>query len=358
MDLNMKKYSLLVSYLVLATSLVSPSLAQKEPPAVYSQNPQANNVFLKAREYYAKGDPRTGGKLANCREAIKLYQQAVEKDPSFALGYVELSRAWLGLGYSDPDGGTNEEILPPARAAALKAVELDPRLAEAHLGLASLSYNIDFDWQRAEREYKLALQLQPDNARANNAYAAFLSSMGKFREALEYAVKADSLMPSMAVDINFARIYYAMHRYDKAEDYCKKALARQDNVLGHFFLGLIRVAEEQYDKAIPELEIAAAGHNGGATAGLGYGYAMAGQKDRALEVLAKLNAGRDSGLIVDYRIAAVHLALGDKDRAIEWLNKSYNDRENWMNQLKVDPVMDPLRSDLRFKALMQKIHFS
>ena len=93
-------------------------------------------------------------------------------------------------------------------------------------------------------------------------------------------------------------------------------------------------------------------------AGLAYGYTMAGQKDRALELLAKLHAGRDSGLIVDYRVAAVHLALGDKDQAIEWLNKSYDDRENWMNQLKVDPVMDPLRSDPRFQELMRKIHFS
>jgi len=351
----MKKRSLIVSYVVLTSVFICPSLAQKGPSAVYSQNPEANALFLKAREYSGKSDPRTGGKLANAREAIKLFEQAVQKDPSFALAYVELSRAWLSLGYSDPDGATNEEILPPARAAAVK---LDPKLPEAHLGLASLSYNVDFDWDRAEREYKLALQLQPDNARANASYAAYLSSMGKFSEALERAVKAEALMPSLTVDLVFARSYYSMRRYAMAEDYCKKALARQDNVLGHFFLGLIRVAEAQYDKAIPEFETAAAGHNGGALAGLAYGYAMAGQKDRALELLAKLRAGRDSGLIVDYRVAAVHLALGDKNQAIEWLKKSYDDRENWMNQLKVDPVMDPLRSDPRFQELMRKLHFS
>ena len=355
----MKKHCLAVSYVVLTAVLICPSLAQKGPSAaVYSQNPEANALFLKAREYSGKSDPRTGGKLANAREAIKLFEQAVQKDPSFALAYVELSRAWLSLGYSDPDGATNEEILPPARAAALKAVELDPKLPEAHLGLASLSYSVDFAWDRAEREYKLALQLQPDNARINAGYAAYLSSMGKFSEALERAAKADALMPSVTVDLVFARTYYSMRRYAMAEDYCKKALAKQDNVLAHFFLGLIRVAEAQYDKAIPEFETAAAGHNGGAMAGLAYGYAIAGQKDRALEILAKLQAGRDSGMIVDYRVAAVHLALGDKDQAIEWLRKSYDDHENWMNQLKVDPVMDPLRSDPRFQELMRKIHFS
>ncbi len=135
----MKKRSLIVSYVVLTSVFICPSLAQKGPSAVYSQNPEANALFLKAREYSGKSDPRTGGKLANAREAIKLFEQAVQKDPSFALAYVELSRAWLSLGYSDPDGATNEEILPPARAAAVKAVELDPKLPEAHLGLASLS---------------------------------------------------------------------------------------------------------------------------------------------------------------------------------------------------------------------------
>src|SRR6266550_9118140 len=137
---SMKKHSLAVSYVVLTAVLICPSLAQKGPSAaVYSQNREANALFLKAREYSGKSDPRTGGKLANAREAIKLFEQAVQKDPRFALAYVELSRAWLSLGYSDPDGATNEEILPPARAAAVKAVELDPKLPEAHLGLASLS---------------------------------------------------------------------------------------------------------------------------------------------------------------------------------------------------------------------------
>lgn len=354
----MKKRYLLFRYVALAAAFVSPCLAQKVPPPAYSKNPDANDFFLKAREYSEKSDPRTGGKLANAREAIKLYEEAVRKDPNFALAYVELSRAWLSLGYSDPDGATNEEILPPARAAAIKAVELDPKLPEAHLSLAALSYNVDFDWGISDREYKLALQLQPDNARANAGYAAYLSSMGKFTEALEYATKADALMPSLTVDLVFVRIYYSMHRYDKAADYCQKALSTQENVLGHFFLGLIRVAQERYDKALPEFEIAAAGHNGGATAGLAYGYAMSGQKDRARDLLAKLNAGRDSGLIVKYRVAAVYLALGNKDQAIKWLNESYQDRENWMNQLKVDPVMDPLRSDSRFQELMRKMHFS
>jgi tetratricopeptide (TPR) repeat protein len=344
--------------LFLSLAKASPSVAENRPASVYSQNPEANDLFLKAHELFNKSDPRTGGKLANAREAIKLYEKAVAKDPKFVLAYVELSQAWLRLGYSDPDGLTTDQLLPPARAAALKAVEVGPDSAEAHRLLAALSYSADFDWERAEREYKLALGLQPDNADTHASYAAFLSSLGHFSEALEQATKAEQMKPSLATDLLFCRIHYSMRSFDKAAVSCSQSLERQDNVLGHFFLGLIRVAQAQYDMAIPELEKAAAAtNNGGALAGLAYGNAMAGKKDKARELLERLNAGRQSGLIVPYRVAAVHLALGENDRAIEWLQRSYAERDNWMTQLKVDPVMDPLRSDPRFQALMRKMHF-
>jgi len=158
----------------------------------YSKNPEANDLFLRARDYFNKSDPRVaGGKLANAREAIKLYEQAVKKDPNFALAYVELSRAWQRLGYSDPDGASNEEILPPARAALLKALALDNKLTEAHLALAALYFGADYDWEKAEREFKLALQLAPNNAGAHTSYAGYLGSMGRFDEALAEAKKAE-----------------------------------------------------------------------------------------------------------------------------------------------------------------------
>ena len=355
----MKMNRLLVLPVVLGASLVFVSFAHARPGGPYSQNPEANDLFLKAHELFGKSDPRTGGKLANAREAIKLYERAVKKDPQFALAYVELSRSWLRLGYSDPDGLTTDQLLPPARAAARKAVEVDPSLPEAHQQLAALSYNVDFDWDGAEREYRLALRLQPANASTHASYAAFLNSLARFPEALDQAARAEELEPSLATDLVFCRIRYSMHDFARAATDCSKSLSRQDNVLGHFFLGLNLVAEGQYDKAIPELEKAAsAGNNGGALAGLAYGNAMAGKKDRARELLEKLNAGRESGLIVPYRVAAVHLALGDRDKAIEWLRTSYRERDNWMVQLKVDPVMDPLRKDPRFQELMRKMQLS
>jgi tetratricopeptide (TPR) repeat protein len=326
---------------------------------VYSQNSEANALFLKARELMKIGDPHTGGKLSNVRRAIKLFEQAVKKDSKFALAYVELARAWLSLGYSDPDGVPDSITVPHARAAVRQAIEIDPKLAEAHQLLAAISYNLDYDWETADREYRIARELALNSAGLHTSYAAYLSSMGRFSEALTEEAKADAIAPSLTNDVIIGRTYYSMRQWEKAEVYCKKSLAKKDNVLGRVYLGFTYIAEGRYDNALLELE--AAQHfskNAGAAASLAYGYAMAGQADRARELLAKLFSGHDYGTPVAYRMAAVYLALGDKDKAIEWLLKSYTERENWMNQLKVDPVMDPLRSDPRFAALMKTMKFA
>ena len=362
----MKRILRMCSLLGLLTSIYSATpfpiksvaIGQTTAPMIYSQIPEANELFLKAREYYSKSDPRTGGKLANAREAIKLYEQAVKKDPKFALAYVEMSRAWLQLSYSDPDGLSNKEILPHAREALLKGLALDNKLVDAHLVLAGLYYSTDYDWKKAEREYKLVLQLAPNNVSAHTGYAAYLSSMGRFEEALNEAQQANKLMPSRG-DLVLARIYYSMHRYDEAADYCHRGLQKEENVLGHFFLGFIYAAQQRFDEAIPEFQKAAdVSHNAGALSGLAYGLALSGRKDEAHKILNELLTTHKGGVHVPYRLAAVYLALGDKDQAIEYLKKDYEQRGNWMNQLKVDPVMDPLRSDPRFKQLMRLMKFT
>jgi tetratricopeptide (TPR) repeat protein len=347
-----------------SASQVSPQSAnetkrQATGDTVYSKNPEANELFLKARELYGRSDPRiAGGKLANAREAIKLYQQAVKIDPKFALAYVELSRAWLQLGYSDPDGLSNNEIFPPAKAALLKALALDKNLAEAHRVLAALYYNVEYNWESAEREYKFVLQLAPKSSAAHLGYANYLNSMGRFDEAIGEAKKAEELAPSLSTDITLARIYYSKRRYDEAAEYSKASLKKDENVLGHFFLGFIYVAQEKYEEAITEFKTGAGfSNNAGALLGLAYGYAMGSRRDEALKIIEELKATRKEYQIVPYRVAAVYLALGDKDQAIEWLRKDYEQKGNWMNQLKVDPVMDPLRSDPRFKKLMRRMKF-
>ena len=330
----------------------------QQQAVAYSRSLEAHELFLKARDYLNKSDPRTGGTLPNAREAITFYEQAVKADPKFALAFVELSRAWMTLGYSEPDGISNKELLPHAKAAALKAVALDKQMTDAHLALAGLHYSIEYDWANAERAFKLAIQLAPNHATAHGSYAAYLGSMGRFDEALAEANKADELMPSRATDFVLARIYYSMHRYEEATEYSKRSVEKEENLLGHFLLGFVYVAQQQYDEAISEFKRAARfGNNAGALAALAYAYAMGGKKDEALKILDELKTSHQGATIVPYRIAAVYLALGDKDQAIEWLKKDYEVKDNWMNQPKVDPVMDPLRSDPRFQVLLRKMKF-
>jgi tetratricopeptide (TPR) repeat protein len=355
----MLRFIVPMSFAQPASSPPSKANPDTTAPAVYSQNPEANELFLKAREFAKKGNPRVpGGALANAREAVKLYEEAVKKDPKFALAYVEMARAWLSLGYSDSDGMSNEQIVPPAKAALQKALELDENLAEAHLALASVCFSLDYNWEKAEAEYKRALTLRPDNAAAHTSYAAYLGAMGRFDDAVAEAKKGAELAPSGMADITLARIYYSMRHYDQAADYCLTSLKKEDNVLGHFFLGFIYVAQQKRDEAIAEFQKATTySKNGGALAGLAYGYAVSGRKEDAEKIINELKRGTGSGLIVPYRLAAVYVALGDKDQAIEWLKKEYQDRGNWMTQLKVDPVMDPLRSDPRFQDLMRRMKF-
>jgi tetratricopeptide (TPR) repeat protein len=249
-------------------------------------------------------------------------------------------------------------LLPPAKAALLKALSIDNKLTDVHLTLAALYYNLDYDWAGAEREYQLALELAPTNAAAHTGYAAYLGSMGRFAEALNESARADELAPSINNDIIRARLYYSMHRYDEAAGFCMRSLKKGENVLGHFYLGFVYVAQQKYEQAITEFKIGAGfSNNGGALAGLAYGYAMGGRKDDALKIIDELKTTFNGSRIVPYRFAAVYLALGDKDQAIEWLKRDFEARGNWMNQLKVDPVMDPLRSDARFKRLMRQMKF-
>ncbi len=336
---------------------------QSTDAIVYSHNPDANELFLKAREYLRKGDPRMGGPLVNTREAIRLFEQAAEKDPKFALAYAEISRAWMQLAYSVPGGVTNKEALPHAKAAALKAVTLDENLPAAHLALASVHFDFEYDWGKAQREYELVLRLSPNDAAAHSSYATYLGAMGRFTEALAEAERVEKSKPSATTEYTLARIHYWMRDYDKAAEYCRSSLKKEETGVAHFLLGFVYVAQNKTDEAIPELKRAVSmlSNNGGALAALAYAYAMDGKKDEALRIVDELrtkqNRNRAEFVIVPYRLAAVYVALSDKDRAIESLRKDYERRGRWMNNLKVDPVMDPMRSDQRFQELMRKMNF-
>jgi tetratricopeptide (TPR) repeat protein len=248
--------------------------------------------------------------------------------------------------------------LPHSKSAVLKAISIDKNLAEAHIALAGLYYDIEYNREKAEQEYKIAIQLARNNPAGYTGYASFLASMGKFAEGVRAVGKAEEISETISTDITYARIYYSMRNYDKAAEYCKKSLQKGENVLGHFYLGFVFTAQKKFDEAILEFRKAANfSKDGGALAGLAYGYAMGGKREEALKIINELKTTDGGTRLVPYRIAAVYVALNEPNEAIEWLEKDYCVKGNWMNQLKVDPVMNPLRNHPEFIKLLQRMKF-
>lgn len=205
--------------ILLGASRASQADNKSSVPAeiVYSKDPEANRLFVEARKYLEKGNPAMGGALSDVRKSIELFEASIAKDPHFALAYADVSRAWATLGWSAPDGLTNADVLPHVKAAALRAVQLDDQLSAAHLALAAVYYNFEFDWARAEAEFKRAIELAPRDARGHTGYALYLSRMGRFSEALKSAQRASELAQTGVTDRMFMWIYYSMRRYDLAE---------------------------------------------------------------------------------------------------------------------------------------------
>ena len=334
-----------------------PMIATHEPVR-FSHDAEANALFVQAQDSLSHGDPRTGGSFANARQAIALYEQAIAHDPEFALAYVQIARAWLVQGYSSPDAPSTLEIDTHSRSALGRALQINPDLPEAHALAASLYYQSDFDWAAAEREYRWTVEHDPHNAGGHAGYAAFLATMGRFDEALHEAAIAESLRHSPGDAFNRARIQYDMRNYDAAVESCRQALSAQENQAFRFYLGLMLIAQGHEQEAIVELERAAnQGDNVGASLGLAYGYASAHRRDDALRVLGVVRAAHSEDQIVHYRLAAVLLALGNRAGALRELHRERDSRGNWIVQLKVDPVMDPLRTDPQFQALLRDMRF-
>jgi len=339
---------LVASFLVLAS----------EPTEQFmSRNAEAAKLYRKAHELLAHADPRTGGSFDNGREAIRLDGLAVKADPHFAAAYLDIARAYLTLSYSNPGAASDSETVPPMKAALAKALEAGPGFAEAHQLAAAVAYNLDYDWDTADREYRKTLELAPENAAAHVSYANYLCAIGRFDEALEHAKKAESIDSSPTALFTIGRVHYSNRHYGDAEKYFLRSLEKQDNFAVRFYLGLAYLADGRSDDALKELRATTAEKNGGAYAGLAYAYAHVGDARGARTVLDDLFAAQDIGQIVAYRIAAVYMELGDHAHAIKWLNTSYARHENWMAQLNVDPVMDPLRSDPGFQQLLARMRF-
>ena len=321
--------------------LVSPQ------PAV---NPEAHELYLKGLYFWNK---RTEIGL---KKSVEYFEQAIRKDPQYAVAYAGLALSYDVLGgYSVLPSA---EAFPKAEAAATAALALDPDLPEAHASLGVTKFMFDWNWAAAEKELKHSITLRPNDATTHEYYAIYFGTMGQAEEAIAEMKRARDLDP-LSLDINaqLGVVYRDGRHYDAAIEQCRQTLELDPSFeMAHWCLGLGYVAKGMYEKAIAELQTAVA--SGGCpckAAALAYTYAVTGQRARAQDLLRELKTKADQGYELSYLIAEVYAGLRDHEHAFEWLNKAYNQRDCQLTWLKLDPLIDELRSDPRFADLMRRI---
>ena len=320
----------------------------------YTESNEAYQLYLKGRFYWSK---RT---QEGMQKSLEYFQQAIDRDPNFALAYSGLADAYVLLGAQDAAGWMPaNEALPKAKAAALKALEIDDSLAEPHVSLAHINYYYDRDWPTAEREYKRAIELNPNYPIAHQWYAVYLMSAGRFDEALARNRRAQELDPlSLPINMTLGWILLNARQYDQSVEQLRKTMEMDRNfVLAHHRLGLVYEQQGKYDEAITEFKQVLSLSPGkplGITA-LAHAYALSGKRAEAQRTLAELQEMSKRRYVSPASIALIYAALGDKDQAFAWLERANKERDANLARLKVDPRFDSLRSDPRFADLMRRV---
>jgi len=313
-------------------------------------DPEAYELYLKGRFFWNK---RSG---ADLRKAIEYFNQAIAKDPNYALAYAGLADSLLLL----PNYGSasTQESVPPARAALRKALELDDSLAEAHASSGLLD-TFECRLERAISDFERAIQLKPNYATAHHWLMFGRLSLGHLDQAIEEGKRALKLDPlSPIINADFAWTYFCARRFDKAERQARKTLEIDPQFfLAHYYRGQVLQFKGHLSEAIAEFQKAVDLNGDPDSLGmLGQAYARNGQKDEAQKILLRLNEEAKSRYVAPYATALVYLGLGEKERALDELERAYQRGDtNYLFVVRVDPMLDDLRGHPRFDALVQKI---
>lgn len=317
----------------------------------HTQDIEAYELYLKGRFYW---DRRTSEGL---QKGLELFQQAIARDPSYALAYVGLADCYIRLGgyfFSAP-----QDAYPKAKAILSQAMAIDSTLAEAYASLGSIKSLFDRDWFGAEKDFQRAIALNPNYAPAYQWRALNLVSIASPEAALVEARRGMQLDPfSQPVNSVAAHLYYLARNYDQAQEQARKVLEMNPhNAVMHDLLAQVYVQKSLFQEAIAEMRASIAISSSTERMGLlGFALARAGMKDEAEKVLHELIEISNHKFISLTRTALICMALGEHDEAFEWLNKAYDEeRSDAVIALRHDPSWDPLRSDPRFIALLQKL---
>ena len=317
-------------------------------------NPEAHDAYLKGRYFINRPSEE------NLKKAIAQFEEALRLDPNFAPAYSGLSDAYVWAGLNE-GVFTAAEAMPKAKATAEKAVQLDDTSAEAHTSLAVFKFNYEFDWAGAEREFQRAIELNPSYAFAHEQFGMALAFQGlRLDESLaegKRATELDPLSPQVLLDTTWALAYQG--KYQAAIEQANRARDIDPAFFGPpFQIGWIDIQAGKFSDAIPELQKAnAMGSPPGFAALLGYAYGASGDRVKASAMIEELKHRSLHGYVAPFNLAIVHLGMGDRERALDELEKAHAADSPWMTGLKMDRVFDPLRSQPRFIALMKKLNF-
>ena len=318
----------------------------------HTENLEAYNLYVKGRYIQDKVTEE------EIEKGLDYFQQAIEEDPTYALAYVGKADCYIFL--ADYSYLSSKEAYPKAREAAEKALEMDDTLAGAHASLGYVKFKYDWAWAGAERNFKRAIELDPNYAYAHINYSIYLSEMGRHDEAIEEAKRGLESDP-LSLEINnvLGWVLYLARRYDREIEQFQNLLEIDQNYwAAHWNLAHAYAGKGMYKIAIVEAQkaIELSGRNTATIATLGYIYALAERRYEARKVLDDLLELSKKEHVSSFYVALVYTCLGQKDQAFEWLEKAYEEHDVYLSQLKVRPLLDSLRSDPRYKAMLKKMN--
>jgi serine/threonine protein kinase/tetratricopeptide (TPR) repeat protein len=317
----------------------------------HTENVEAYQLYLKGRHHWNKWTEE------GFYKAIEYFQQAVEKDPSYALAYTGVADSYVLLGWNSylPP----KEAFPKAKAAATTALQLDPELAEAHTPLAAVLWLHDWRWDEAQTEFKRSLELCPTYATANHWYAEYVMTMGRHEEAMARMKKTQDLDPLwIIINVAVGWAFYHARRYDDAIEQLRRTIELEPNYpVTCWILGLLLRKTGRYELAIAEGEKAVKLSGGSPLmrAALAHTLGTAGRTTEARQILEDLTKLAKQKYVAPHFFAGIHIGLGEHERAIDYLEKSYEEHSHWLIYLRMDPSMDGLRDNPRFQDLLGRV---
>jgi len=317
----------------------------------YSPDSEAYRLYLQGRFNWNK---RT---VEGLRSGIDYFGKAIMRDQDYGLAYAGLADCYLLLNVYNVTSA--DDSYPKAEAASRKALSINESLAEAHNSLAVVTYRYHLKWAEAEEHFKKAIALNPNYATAHQWYASYLAAMGRMNESVVAAKTAHELEPfSLTIYSDYIRnLYYAGRLAEAHQEALKLRELDPDFARAHYELGLVLEEEGKFEEAIAEFKqgLKQLPDNVAALTALGHAQALAGKKAEAEKMIGRLQELSKRQYVSPFQTAVIYAGLGDRKQAIDWLEKSRQERFNWLPFIKVDPVLKNLRSEERFVALSKSL---